>query len=664
MSKMRLPLLLAAWIAVAGLLVFALGDQSTEAHPTIHPQKKLFGHRWYKQFTGMGLTTSPPWFLCDGGTPSAPSPSCTAKWSVPAYLALIDWNSQPMKPRFQVQGNQNENYDVNIYVVETLFNNAFILGVGLPLDGAKNICEPGFCSTVRYGEVGLSDYAHGENPQLIPYGTPDARKVTTIHELGHLLNLAHESTNESGPPPYPRYQCGFDNTGPIPVSAMAYDCIDPPQVGGSGITNVQDFDVCGVNHAYTDATFEWEGCVCYPPPGGGPAPVGPLAYYHPVTPARVLDTRLGTGRLGYGCQIEVQITGVWPVPASGVSAVVLNATITNPSRGSFLTVYPSNAGLPGASNLNFTPGQTVPNLITVKVGANGRVKIYNAAGQTHVIFDVVGWYGDTPDGPPGLPTPTPTPEPAGYGYYHPLPPSRILDTRSGPCPCGKLGPNGTTDVVVTNVGGVPPHVLGVTAVVLNVTVTDPSAGSFLTVYPTGVPRPNASNLNFGPGQTVPNLVIVKVGDLGKVTAYNCCGFTHVIFDVVGWYGGIAGDSSLFHSLSPSRIMDTRVGFGWPGKLGFGVANVDVTNTFGSGVPDGAKAIVVNATVTQPTAAGYITVYPSDVGWPPPTASNLNFAPGQTVPNLVMVRVPPNGIVNVYNVAGQTHVILDVVGYFD
>jgi len=248
-----------------------------------------------------------------------------------------------------------------------------------------------------------------------------------------------------------------------------------------------------------------------------------------------------------------------------------------------------------------------------------------------------------------------------YGYYHPLPPDRILDTRFGVQGIsGKLGPGGRFDVPVTNIGGVPPQASGVTAIVLNVTVTEPSAASYLTVYPTGVPRSTASNLNFGPGQTVPNLVVVKVGDFGKVSAYNCCAFTHVIFDVVGWYGGAGTQGTLFRSLSPARILDTRLGIGWGGKLGIGTANVDVTGV--GGVPEGAKAVVLNATVTDATEAGYITVYPSDAARP--NASNLNFAPGQTVPNLVMVKVPPNGIVNVYNAAGQVHVIFDVVGYFE
>jgi hypothetical protein len=347
------------------------------------------------------------------------------------------------------------------------------------------------------------------------------------------------------------------------------------------------------------------------------------------------------------------------VPASGVTAVVVNATVTEAAAGSYLTVYPSGVTRPLASNLNFSAGQTVPNLVTVKVGADGKVKVYNAIGQTHAIFDVVGWYGDTPDDPPPAPTPTPTPDPAGYGFYHPLPPARIMDTRLGLGWGGKLGHNGTAAVTVTGIGGVPAS--GVTAVVMNATVTEPTAGSYLTVFPSDATQPVASNLNFGPGQTVPNLVTVKVGADSKVKVYNAVGSTHVIFDIVGWYGGAGTDGTLFRSLSPARILDTRTGLGYPGKLGHnGTAGVDVTGV--GGVPNGAKAIVVNTTVTEATAGSFLTVYPSDASQRP-TASNLNFGPGQTVPNLVMVKVPPNGIVNVYNAAGQVHVIFDVVGYF-
>ena len=75
-----------------------------------------------------------------------------------------------------------------------------------------------------------------------------------------------------------------------------------------------------------------------------------------------------------------------------MAAVVLNVTVTNPNSGSYLTVYPTGSALPTASNLNFMPGQTVPNLVVVKVGSNGQLNVYNAVGNTDVIFDVTGWY--------------------------------------------------------------------------------------------------------------------------------------------------------------------------------------------------------------------------------------------------------------------------------
>ena len=126
---------------------------------------------------------------------------------------------------------------------------------------------------------------------------------------------------------------------------------------------------------------------------------------------------------------------------------------------------------------------------------------------------------------PAVPVPT----------YHPLAPARILDTRTGNgAPVGKLGSESTLSLQVTGRGGVP--ATGVASVVLNVTVTEVSAVSFLTAWPAGTPRPLASNLNYAAGDTVPNLVVVKLGDGGRASLFNSSGDTHVIADVAGWYG--------------------------------------------------------------------------------------------------------------------------------
>ena len=110
----------------------------------------------------------------------------------------------------------------------------------------------------------------------------------------------------------------------------------------------------------------------------------------------LLDTRDGTGgtavRLGPGESRAVRINGVGGVPGSLVSAAVLNVTAVAPSAGSFITVFPSGVTRPVASNLNFGPGQNIPNLVTVKVGQDGNVVVYNDQGTVDVIFDVVGWF--------------------------------------------------------------------------------------------------------------------------------------------------------------------------------------------------------------------------------------------------------------------------------
>ena len=90
--------------------------------------------------------------------------------------------------------------------------------------------------------------------------------------------------------------------------------------------------------------------------------------------------------------IALRVTGKGGVPSSGVSAVVLNVTATEPTAVSFLSVSPGDSPRPVVSNLNWTAGQTVPNLVVVKVGADGSVHLYNYAGLVHLVVDVAGWY--------------------------------------------------------------------------------------------------------------------------------------------------------------------------------------------------------------------------------------------------------------------------------
>jgi len=77
---------------------------------------------------------------------------------------------------------------------------------------------------------------------------------------------------------------------------------------------------------------------------------------------------------------------------------------------------------------------------------------------------------------------------------------------------------------------VPPR-----AVLVNVTATDSTASSFLTVYPSDASMPASSDLNWAPGTTVSNLVLAKLGSDGRLLLLNGIGTTDVVIDVLGWY---------------------------------------------------------------------------------------------------------------------------------
>jgi outer membrane protein assembly factor BamB len=368
-----------------------------------------------------------------------------------------------------------------------------------------------------------------------------------------------------------------------------------------------------------------------------PSPVA----YAAVTPVRLLDTRSSSGPLGAGGSRNLTVTGGAGAPSGAVS-VVMNVTVTNATAASFLTVYPTGNGRPTTSNLNWTSGKTIANLVEVPVGAGGDVTFYNRAGSTNVVVDLEGYFA----------------APSGTaGQEVALTPARITDTRPGsgmPNAGTVLGSDGAIVVQVRGAGGVPST--GVSAVILNVTATNARRPSFFTVYPFGGSRPNASNLNFAAQQTVANRVIVDVGSFGSVVIYNraCC--VNAIVDVVGYFTDGTTSGKLFTPQVPHRIADTR------GNATLGPGGTYTLAVWGHfGVPSTATAVIVNVTATNTTGSSFLTVYPSTSTRP--ATSDLNWTAGATVPNLVVGTLGSTGSIRFYNARGSTDVVVDLVGYF-
>jgi len=379
----------------------------------------------------------------------------------------------------------------------------------------------------------------------------------------------------------------------------------------------------------------------------------------PLNPVRLLDTRSGAltvdglfqgqGMLPKLGQIDLTVLGRGGMIASEVDAVVLNVTVTNPIGVGYATVWPAGSTLPNASNLNYVAGDTVANLVVVKLGTNNQVSLFSHA-RTDMIADVVGYFVSGSD-------------------LTSFAPERLLDTRAGnitldgqDAGIGAVGPNGILTLPIAGRGSVPAS--GAGSVILNLTATAPTTLGYITAWSGDVTHPLASTLNFLPGQTVPNLVIGKLSSTGGVSFFNSAGTTDLIADVTAWLP----ENAELTPLTPARLLDTRIGAGNTTIDGQsqGTGRLQAATPFDlmvagrGGVPlTGANAVILNVTVTNPGATGFLQVWPS--GSTRPNASNLNYVSGQTVANLAIAKVGVGGKVSLFSNA-KTDAIVDVVGW--
>ncbi len=259
------------------------------------------------------------------------------------------------------------------------------------------------------------------------------------------------------------------------------------------------------------------------------------------------------------------------------------------------------------------------------------------------------------------------------GTYQPIDPLRILDTRKGLGSPTAVSPNRVINVKVAGAQGLPTS--GMSAVVMNVTVVGATAGSYLTVYPSGQARPTASNLNFVAGWTGANQVTVPVGPDGTVNFYNQAGSVQVIADVSGYYlsDKYAPVADSYRPMDkPTRLLDTR-------STQTLAAHQKITVMFDIGHLQYPGAAAINITATGAQASGYLTAWNGSV-WPP-DASTLNFTPGATVANMATVMAgdceflfvnpapcgdhPEAPEVTLENFSsGSVNVIVDLMGVYD
>ena len=369
-----------------------------------------------------------------------------------------------------------------------------------------------------------------------------------------------------------------------------------------------------------------------------------------LSPSRLFDTRAGSpqgtievnkNKFGESDVLRVNLAGVSGLPDYGIGAVTLNVTVTDPEDTGYITVYPCDQ-LPLASNINFVKNQTISASVTTAVSPTGDVCIY-ASTRTNLIADINSWSAPN----------------AGYTS---LPPTRLFDTRTL-SPQGsilvdkkKYGVDTELRVKVAGAAGLPDDLIG--SISLNVTVTEPEAEGFLTVYPCGT-RPIASSLNFVADQTISTSVTSPISDDGEICIYSSTK-TNLVADVSGWFvhgGGVT-------PVVPTRLIDTRSAspqgaivvtkkkYNANDELRLPLAAV-------AGLPsDGIGTVQLTVTATNPEATGFITVYPCGTL---PVASNLNYVSNQTIAASVTTQVSSDGEVCIHT-HSTTNIIVDINGW--
>ena len=350
--------------------------------------------------------------------------------------------------------------------------------------------------------------------------------------------------------------------------------------------------------------------------------------YAAVPAQRFVDTRSGQGapRGPVAGTLTVTVPSSVPADATGV---VLDVSAVDPRGTGWLRVAPTGSA-PTTTALNYTAGHGVTGLVVSSTDAQRQLDVSTYAGATDLTIDLVGYY--TASRPSG-------------GHWSPVPPARVVDTRSGlGAPSGPVSHSITFDLP----SSVPADAAGV---VLDVTAVDPGGDGYLRLAPAGQPATTTA-LNFQAGGSTTGLAITAAAN-NQVTVSVAGAPANLVVDLVGYYEGVASSGSQYVAVSPQRFLDTRTGLGAQGP-GHGPLSVTVPSV----VPADATSVILDVSVVGATGKGYLRL--AAPGTQAVTTA-VNSVAGQSRTGLVITGLR-DGQITVGAFGADSDLVIDLVGY--
>ena len=369
-----------------------------------------------------------------------------------------------------------------------------------------------------------------------------------------------------------------------------------------------------------------------------------------VTPCRVMDTRVGSGKTGaFGAPFFGGGTSrTVPMPSSGcglpsnAKAYALNVTLV-PVNGSSIdqiTLWPSGSPRPFINTMVDPSGRVVANNAIIAAGTGGSIDIYSS-GNTELVLDVNGYFVE-----------------GGTSVFYPVTSCRLVETRAADAPPdigAAFGPpaiyagQSRQFPVPSGRCGIP---YGAQAYYLNITVVPPGPLGYITAFPSGTAQPYVSTLNSIDGRVLANGAIVPAGASGAINIYSG-NATELIIDIAGYFAPDNGNGTglSFNTVYPCRTFDSSL-----------AANVTLPLTIRGtcGVASTAGAYAANFTVTPGHPLGFLSTWQSGMAWL--GVSLLNTWDGWSVGNAAIVAGGSDGRINVY-ATDSTGLRVDVTGYF-